>query len=173
MWGYACQCLNGGGWCSGALRLGDVDFTFVDLVPGPLVADELRLCARSVESPSSCLIVMKPPVEVRGGERFLLRSSCTVMDRSVLHTAITMVNEPSCGSAPSRRRYPQGLVFNASQAKTDVQGWQKGASSPRSLLWQPRWQAKATYTPEVKVGTLLISPRPQSSLWVNAEKLIG
>ena len=50
--------------------MGDVDFTFVDLVPGPLVADELRLCARSVESPSSCQIVMIPPVEVREASAF-------------------------------------------------------------------------------------------------------
>lgn len=52
-------------------HLGGVDFNFVDRGPGPFVTDELRLCTREgVESPSSSVFVMKPPVEPREATAF-------------------------------------------------------------------------------------------------------
>lgn len=48
--GCARQCLNGGGWCSAALRLGGVDFTFVHPGPGHFVTDELSLLYKELRA---------------------------------------------------------------------------------------------------------------------------
>lgn len=77
-WGRA------GVWCT---TLGGVDFTFFRLGLGSFVTDELSLCTREIESPSSSVIVMKPPMEPREVTAFSCAKAAP-WDRSVLHPLI-------------------------------------------------------------------------------------